>query len=237
MSFINRIIRGIPPLDRYRFGRAYGGEYATIHGYRYINGWLTAPEAMLLYDISRGLSETAPVVVELGSWLGKSSVAISHGLKIKPNAKLYCIDPFNAAGIQDKKAVAKHDNHPRGLSVLEQFNENISKYGCADFAVPIQGYSHEIAKSWTRPIDFLFIDAIHTLEAVTKDFEDWSPFLKVGGRIAFHDVRLEKPSLHFSGPARLVKERLIGSEEWTDPLTANTLFSLRKTKAGLNQPS
>lgn len=37
-------------------------------------------------------------------------------------------------------------------------------------------------------IDFLFIDGDHTYEGVKRDFEDYSPLVKAGGLIAFHDV-------------------------------------------------
>ena len=37
-------------------------------------------------------------------------------------------------------------------------------------------------------IDFLFIDGDHTYEGVKMDFEMYSPFVKTGGIIAFHDI-------------------------------------------------
>jgi hypothetical protein len=37
-------------------------------------------------------------------------------------------------------------------------------------------------------IDFLFIDGDHTYEGVRKDFDMYSPFVKKGGIIAFHDI-------------------------------------------------
>ena len=37
-------------------------------------------------------------------------------------------------------------------------------------------------------IDFLFIDGDHTYEGVKQDFEFYSPMVKEGGLIAFHDV-------------------------------------------------
>ncbi len=36
--------------------------------------------------------------------------------------------------------------------------------------------------------DFMFIDGDHSLEGVTKDWEMYSPLIKKGGIIAFHDV-------------------------------------------------
>ncbi len=45
----------------------------------------------------------------------------------------------------------------------------------------------------TTPIDFLFIDGDHTYEGVKKDFEMYSPLVKEGGVIAFHDIALHPP--------------------------------------------
>jgi len=40
----------------------------------------------------------------------------------------------------------------------------------------------------TNEIDFLFIDGDHTYEGVLQDFEMYSPLVKRGGIIAFHDI-------------------------------------------------
>ncbi|MDJ1185076.1 class I SAM-dependent methyltransferase [Roseofilum casamattae] len=39
-----------------------------------------------------------------------------------------------------------------------------------------------------RKIDILFIDGDHRLEGVTRDFELWSPLVKPGGHVVFHDI-------------------------------------------------
>ncbi len=39
-----------------------------------------------------------------------------------------------------------------------------------------------------RPIDFLFIDGDHHYEAVKRDFELYSPFVRKGGIVGFHDI-------------------------------------------------
>ena len=41
-----------------------------------------------------------------------------------------------------------------------------------------------------KPIDFLFIDADHTYEAVKTDFDMYSPLVRKGGYIGFHDIAL-----------------------------------------------
>jgi cephalosporin hydroxylase len=40
-----------------------------------------------------------------------------------------------------------------------------------------------------RPIDMLFIDADHRYEGVKRDYELYSPLVRDGGLIAFHDIR------------------------------------------------
>ena len=37
-------------------------------------------------------------------------------------------------------------------------------------------------------VDFLFIDGDHTYEGVKRDFEMYSPLVKEGGIVAFHDI-------------------------------------------------
>jgi cephalosporin hydroxylase len=59
----------------------------------------------------------------------------------------------------------------------------------------IQGDSHNIETLRKiegilkgRKVDFLFIDADHSYEGVKKDFEMYSPLVRKGGIIAFHDI-------------------------------------------------
>lgn len=39
-----------------------------------------------------------------------------------------------------------------------------------------------------KPIDFLFIDGDHTADGVMADFDIFSPLVRSGGLIAFHDI-------------------------------------------------
>jgi len=44
-----------------------------------------------------------------------------------------------------------------------------------------------------RPVDFLFIDGDHSYDGVKRDYELWSPLVRRGGLIAFHDVKPDAP--------------------------------------------
>lgn len=45
-------------------------------------------------------------------------------------------------------------------------------------------------------VDFLFIDGDHTYEGAKKDFELYSPLVRKGGVIAFHDIAVHPPEAH-----------------------------------------
>jgi len=45
-------------------------------------------------------------------------------------------------------------------------------------------------------LDFLLIDGDHSYEGVKKDYEMYSPLVKEGGIIAFHDIVVFPPELH-----------------------------------------
>lgn len=62
----------------------------------------------------------------------------------------------------------------------------------------LKGDSHapetlEQVRRWLgiHQLDFLFIDGDHSLDGVTRDFEMYSPLVRAGGVIAFHDIVLD----------------------------------------------
>ncbi len=53
----------------------------------------------------------------------------------------------------------------------------------------LRGSSAEIAESFPSGLDFVFIDAEHTYEAVKRDIELWTPKVRLGGLVMGHDYR------------------------------------------------
>ncbi len=150
-----------------------------------IPGYLSPVEAFFLYQTAKNLrNETRIVdqprsgnVVEIGSYKGKSSIAIGLGLKKNPNGKFkfYCIDPFF--------------NNTIEKDLKEKFLKNISDAGLDDIIIPVPEYSRDAIKSWQahEGISMLWIDGNHEYDFVTEDFKLWSRYLVPGGYIAFHD--------------------------------------------------
>ena len=52
----------------------------------------------------------------------------------------------------------------------------------------VKGDFSEICKVWNRQINILHIDGLHTYEAVSNDYKNWSKFCNDESVIMFHDV-------------------------------------------------
>lgn len=172
---------------------------------RRIQGWLTDKEANALFELTRNRApEREAVVVELGSWLGKSSVLLAAGMRHKQNPRLFCVDPFSSdenPACHEQWYAPLISKMPRSLE--ETFRRNIRRCGFSDMVHAVKGYSFEAVRLWSEPIDILFIDASHGYESVHRDVLEWEPFLKIGGTIALHDVCSDWP-----GPCRVLAEDL-----------------------------
>jgi len=183
----------------------YPDSWRWISLARRISGWLTDREANALFEIARERTTShEPIVVELGSWQGKSSILLAAGVCAKPNARVFCVDPFGSD--EDPDIQAKHYSpliEKMRHSLEEGFQRNVRRSGVGHIVRALKGYSYEVVRSWKDPIDLLFIDASHHYENVHRDFALWSPFVKVGGIIALHDVQAAWP-----GPSRVMAEDL-----------------------------
>ncbi len=143
-----------------------------------IDGWLSAREIKFLYKKAKKCSGKG-VIVEIGSFKGKSTVCLALGSKNGKNLKVYAIDPH----ITD----FEHQLYNRGESTFKIFQSNIKEAGVACIVNPIIKSSKEAAKDWSRSIEFLWIDGDHSYEGAKMDFDFYSPLVVDGGLIAFHD--------------------------------------------------
>jgi predicted O-methyltransferase YrrM len=200
-----------------------GPRYWPVWRHCFIDGWLGIREAVALYDLARGLPEKNPVIVEIGSWVGKSSVVLGKGVRQKTAPALYCIDPFNAESDAESQLpnVAARMRAP----LRTVFERNIRRAGVASTIRILQGMSFEFADKIQVPIDLLFIDGNHSYDSALRDYLDWAPLVRRGGIIAFHDVVVNQEA---QGPLRVVMEKLWNNPEWIDHEHVQTLYYARK---------
>jgi hypothetical protein len=60
--------------------------------------------------------------------------------------------------------------------------------GLEDHVIAVVGQSPTVARPWTTPLSFLFIDGGHGVEPARLDHELWTPHVAIGGTLAIHDV-------------------------------------------------
>lgn len=157
--------------------------------YSDVAGWFNCAE---IYDLamSAALATTKPtVIVEIGCWLGRSTLYMAQRLASRSNAlghiAIYAVDTWEGS--------ASEPAHAEIISVLkkplfEMFLANL-KSGAADKIVfPIKKSSVEASALFLdRSVDFCFIDGEHTVEAVSNDLRAWFPKIKIGGILAGDD--------------------------------------------------
>jgi len=121
------------------------------------------------------------IFVEIGVWKGHSVLYLAERVKeLKKNIKIYAIDTFEGSEEHQESELIK-----QGL-LYETYLHNIEPL--KEYITTIQGSSHDVHTQFeNESIDFLFIDADHSYEAVKKDLKLWYPKVKKGGIISGHD--------------------------------------------------
>jgi predicted O-methyltransferase YrrM len=72
-----------------------------------------------------------------------------------------------------------------------RFNRNVISEKCDYEYISDTSFSPSVKEAIYKKynnLDLLFIDGDHTYEGVKKDYENFSPLVKSGGMIAFHDI-------------------------------------------------
>ncbi|MCK4529072.1 class I SAM-dependent methyltransferase [candidate division WOR-3 bacterium] len=201
-----------------------------------------------------GLSAYAPgiePVIEVGSYLGRSTSYLALGSKIASKKGVYAIDMF--PGVDDWYLGSDGYYHIHGSNyyltkevynerssfiykeggyqnMLELFKEIIKKVGLGDMVIPYRGTSSEFAQSVTTDSKFrmIFIDGDHTYEGVTQDIFSLVNLLREDGIICFHDY-----SENFPGVIKAVNKHIISSPDFSDFSLVGSLLIAKKHKKGV----
>ena len=167
-----------------------------------VEGFMTVKESYIL-TLLACCPTCNGVVLEIGSFKGFSTVLLAHALRVTSDPRLHACDPFNVAPIADQRL---HTDD----SVYRAFIENITAAGVRDTVTDHRCFSADLARKWTAPIRFLWIDGDHSFAQTEADYEAFSHFVVPGGFIAFHDVLH-----HFPGPSQVFANRVLLDERWS----------------------
>lgn len=123
------------------------------------------------------LAKDAKVVVEIGSWLGRSAIALSEAC---PNAEIICIDTWLGAA----EMWTNHEDTERyqqlGLingypSIYYRFLANVVRAGRQGQITPMPmpaSIGLRLLQNWSIRPDLIYIDGDHSVESVTEDIQN-----------------------------------------------------------------
>lgn len=158
-----------------------GSAMIEIHGVR---GYLMPGDVQFLRAFAAALPR-AGVHVELGSWMGLSSILTACSLleNLNFDARIYCIDTWE--GSPEHQDLAE----VRAGRLFETFLANIRSAQVQHFITPLRGRSTQLAAHFAdESVDSVFVDADHSYAGCRADIEAWLPKLKPSGRMAGHDA-------------------------------------------------
>lgn len=147
-----------------------------------LEGLIHHDTAMILAGLAGDVQPPA-VIVEVGSFKGRSACYLAEGAKVGGGAEVYCVDPWDLPG-------NIHGKHGfTDPAVRATFDRQTRAMGHANRIHALQAFSTVAAESWPRniPIGLLFLDGSHEYADVRADFEAWSPYVPAGGVVVFDD--------------------------------------------------
>ena len=185
-----------------------------LRAVRPVEGWLFEDEALALFDcvVGRMTVRTSCVVVEVGSWKGRSTIALASPLGLPSNGQVFAIDPHTGS--------KEHRAGGVKVDTYSDFIQNLQVSGVADLVRPMKMTSHEARQHFAdHSVEVRYIDGSHEYEDVRLDINDWSSALADGAMAAFNDA-------FWPGVYKALNETVtcLGSKYRSPRVVRNTLF-------------
>jgi predicted O-methyltransferase YrrM len=190
-------------------------------------GFMPPDEGLALYEAGRKGAELGPLL-EIGTYCGKSAVYLGAAARERGTV-LFTIDHHQ--GSEEMQPAWEH--HDRDLvdpqtgcmNSFPFFQRTMNDAGLTDVVVAMVGDSPTIARHWTTPLSFVFIDGAHSEEPAIADYEGWAPKLVPRALLAIHDV-FPDPRDGGQGPFRVYERAK--ADGFTDESACGSLRVLRR---------
>lgn len=143
-----------------------------------IDGWMFDDELAYLASVAARSHR----IVEIGSWLGRSTVALAAN--VPEGGVVYAVDTWRGTAEQPTTGALDEE---QGNDLYERFLHNVAGLP----VIPTRARSLDAVRTFAAeelgPFDVIFIDAEHEYEAVSADIAAWKPLLREGGILCGHD--------------------------------------------------
>jgi hypothetical protein len=144
-----------------------------------VEGQIKHVEAELLFNLAAAVPADR-VIVEIGSYRGRSSVALGLGSMHGHGAKVIAIDPHDAFVGPRGGTFGPTDQAARYRNMTDAGVGEVVSIVCLRSSIVSAGCRD-------RNVGLLWLDGDHQYEGLKADVEGWSPHLADDATIAFHD--------------------------------------------------
>lgn len=144
------------------------------------HGWFGDANRLNLLFQMTNMQPRPKVVIELGSWLGKSTRWFAD--QVGPDGLVIAIDHW--LGSPEHHQPNRRDVRDKLPRLYEQF-----LYNCRDYPniLPLRGTTHAMCSLWMPAADVLYIDAAHEYQAVLDDICNYARMVGHDGLISGDD--------------------------------------------------
>ncbi len=153
---------------------------------RGIDGMLHRKEANFLFNTPTRLGDG--LYGDVGTHRGRSAACVAGGI----------IDSGVKGHVITVDSYVQRSAKERVLSVpefVQTIRDDLEGRVMGSYITLVAANSAEVAADYKdKEFNFVFIDADHSYEACKADFEAWSPLVRSGGEVAFHDSN--QPQIH-----------------------------------------
>lgn len=194
---------------------------------------LALHEAALMLAADADAGADAGPLLEIGTYCGKSSIYLGAAAR-QLGSVLFTLDHHR--GSEENQQGWEHhdpdvvDPEVGCIDTLPFFRRTIHAAGLEDVVVALVGDSPTVARYWSTPLGFLFIDGGHGAEPAHADYDGWVPQVRIGGLLAIHDV-FPDPADGGRPPFELYC-RALDSGAFREERTEGSLRVLRRIGAG-----
>ena len=197
------------------------GEYLRLLTARFANlpGMISDRQAQVLFElcVSQAISGN---IVEIGSWLGKSTLFLASGCRVSGNGQVYAVDKFTGnLGKEDLYHAPLLPNE----TIYDRFKFNIKSYRLNKFVKAYPMSSRQARRKIKQTLRMVFIDGDHSYKGVMDDIKLWTPLLKKGGLLILDDF-----DQSFPGVVRAVQEKILHSAQFKPLFELDSLLVARK---------
>lgn len=162
-------------------------------------------------------------IIEIGSWLGRSTLHLAHACKSTGRGRVHALDTFKGNAAYEKRY---YRHLGRQATIFEAFMDNVARSGLSEWIVPHVGKAEETRAEFTEQVRMVFIDGDHDYAPVKRDVRLWKDLIMPGGLLALHDYRAEAP-----GSIAAVSEEVFASGEFRVLMLVDSLLIAQKVPA------